>query len=295
MTQNYLHPEAIVSTAWLDDHRQDPELRIFECTTYLDYLAPGGDAPYRVESGRADYDAGHIAGAGFLDIQGELSDNASPPHLRFSMLPPDVLAARLGQRGVGDGHLVVLYSRGRLVWATRVWWMLRAIGFDDAAVLDGGFEKWSREGRPITTDEPEFPPARLTPRPRIDAFVGKATVLDAIENHDACIVNALEPDLHSGENPRYGRRGRIPGSVNVPASSLVDPESNTFLPADRTASAFRVSGAGTSGRTLVYCGGGIAATLDAFLLHQLGYENISVYDASMSEWARDESLPVETD
>lgn len=295
MTTHYLHPDAIVSTEWLAGHLDGPELRIFECTAYLNYLAPGNDAPYRVESGRADYEQGHVAGAGYLDIQNELSDNASPPHLRFTMLPPEALAARLGQRGIGHGNRVVLYSRGRLVWATRVWWMLRAIGFDAAAVLDGGYEKWLREDRPTSTEEPGFPPAVLTPRPRSGAFVGKSAVLEAIGERGTCLINALEPDLHRGENPRYGRPGRIPRSINVPASTLVDTGTNTFLAAERAASAFRRAGADPSRNTLVYCGGGIAATLDAFLLYQLGWENLSVYDASMSEWARDESLPVETD
>jgi len=295
MTVNYRHSDAIVSTEWLAEHLDNPEIRIFECTTYLDYLPPGHDAPYRVVSGRPDYDQGHIAGASFLDVQNELSDTGSPPHLRFTMLPAEILAQRLGRRGVGDGNRVVLYSRGRLVWATRVWWMLRSIGFDAAAVLDGGFEKWLREDRPTAVAQPDFPQATLTPHSRPKTFAGKATVQEAIADRDTCLINALDSDLHRGENPRYGRPGRIPGSVNVPSSSLVDAATNTFLPADRAASMFRDAGADPSKSTLVYCGGGIAATLDAFLLHQLGYEGLSIYDASMSEWARDESLPMESD
>lgn len=292
---DYRDRGAIVSTEELAGRLDDPELRIFECTTYLHYLTEEDDAPYRVESGRADYEQGHIAGAGFLDIQGELSDSTSPRHLRFTMLPPDRLAAVLARRGIGDSDSVVLYSRGRNVWATRVWWMLRSIGFDAAAVLDGGWEKWAREGRPVSTGEPDFTPATLTPRPRPGLFVARDAVTAAMDDPDTCVINALDADLHRGENPRYGRPGRIPGSVNVPASSLVDPDTNTFLPADEAASAFQNVGADPSRRTVLYCGGGIAATLDAFLLHQLGYEDLSIYDASMSEWARDESLPMETD
>jgi len=109
------------------------------------------------------------------------------------------------------------------------------------------------------------------------------------------VINALDADLHRGENPRYGRPGHIPGSVNVPSSSLVDPETNEFLVPEDAASAFRNVGAEDCAKTVIYCGGGIAATLDAFVLHQLGYQNLSVYDASMSEWARDQTLPMETD
>lgn len=288
-------PDILVSTSWLDEHRHDPDLRIFECTAYLDYLPPGQDAPYRVVSGRSDYEGGHIEGAGFLDIQGELSDPASPSHLRFTVLPPDVLAAAFARRGIGDGCRVVLYSRGRHVWATRVWWLLRSIGFDAAAVLDGGWEKWVREGRSTSTDEPSFEPARLEPRPRPELFVDRGEVLEAMHAPDTRLINALEPDLHRGENPRYGRPGRIPASVNVPASSLVDPDTNTFLSDGDAADAFRRVGADPGERTVLYCGGGIAATLDAFVLTRLGYGDLAVYDASMSEWARDESLPIETD
>lgn len=295
MSINYQHRDALVSSEWLSEHLNDPELRIFECTTYLDYQPPGGDAPYRVVGGRADYETGHIAGAGFLDIQNELSDPTSPSHLRFTMLPLNELAEALGRRGIGDETRVVLYSRGRNVWATRVWWMLRSIGFDAAAVLDGGWEKWVRQGRPVSTDETVFPPSTLTSRPRPELFVAKEAVREAIDHPDTCLINALEVDLHRGENPRYGRPGRIPHSVNVPAASLVDAGTNCFLPAGEVLSMFQAVGADPSRRALVYCGGGIAATLDAFLLHQLGYENISVYDASMSEWARDESLPIERD
>ncbi|MDH3713617.1 MAG: sulfurtransferase [Gammaproteobacteria bacterium] len=295
MTADYRHRDAIVSTEGLAGRLDEPELKIFECTTYLHYLPEGADASYRVESGRADYEQGHIAGAGFLDIQGELSDSTSPSHLRFTMLPPESLADVLGRRGIGDRSFVVLYSRGRNVWATRVWWMLRSIGFDAAAVLDGGWEKWVRENRPVSIDEPVFAPATLTPRPRPALFVAKDAVTAAMNDPHTCVINALDADLHRGDNPRYGRRGRIPGSVNVPSSSLVDPDTNTFLSAAEAASAFREVGADPAQRTVVYCGGGIAATLDAFLLHQLGYEEISVYDASMSEWARDAALPMETD
>ena len=101
--------------------------------------------------------------------------------------------------------------------------------------------------------------------------------------------------LHSGENPRYGRAGRIPGSKNVPARSLVNLETMELLSADEVANAFAAIGADTGKRTIVYCGGGIAATMDAYVLTQLGYADVAVYDNSMSEWAADATLPIEKD
>lgn len=286
----YAFPEALVSTAWLAENLHDPALRVFDCTTYLRYET-GTGRPYRVESGRADYEAAHIPGSGFLDLQGELSDTAS--RFNFTMPAPEDLAARFAARGIGQGTRVVLYARASLQWATRVWWMLRAIGFDDAAILDGGFDKWAAEGRPTEAAETRYKPASLVARPRPGLFIGKEEVKAAIGDAGACTINALAPDLHRGDNPRYGRPGRIPGSVNVPAAALLDPQALTIRPPEAVAASFAAVGADPSKRILLYCGGGIAATLDAFLLHQLGYRDIAVYDASMSEWAKDESLPIE--
>jgi thiosulfate/3-mercaptopyruvate sulfurtransferase len=117
----------------------------------------------------------------------------------------------------------------------------------------------------------------------------------AIGDGATCTINALAPDLHSGENPRYGRAGRIPGSVNVPAAALLDKTTLALQPPDQLAKTFAGAGADKSKRVLLYCGGGIAATLDAFVLHQLGYKNLAVYDNSMSEWANDHALPIEKD
>lgn len=286
----YAHLDAIVDTRWLADNLRAPSLRVFDCTTYLRYET-GTGRPYRVESGRGDYDKGHIPGSAFLDLQGELSDASSP--FDFTMPALDDLAARFAAKGIGEGTRAVLYARGSMQWATRVWWMLRAVGFDAAAVLDGGFDKWSAEGRPTETEETRHPAAALAARPRPGLFVGKEEVRAAIGDAGACTVNALAPDLHRGDNPRYGRPGRVPGSANVPAASLVDAATLAFKPAGAVAAAFAAAGTDPSKRVLLYCGGGIAATLDAFLLHQLGYPDIAVYDASMSEWAKDEALPIE--
>ena len=288
----FRHPDALVSGSWLESRLDDPALRIFDCTTYLHY-EEGTGRPYRVESGRADYDAGHIPGSGFLDLQGEFSVGDSP--YRFTLPSPDAVAAAFARHGVGDDTRVVLYSRKSPIWATRFWWMLRWIGFDAAALLDGGYDKWVADERAISTEPCRYPAGDLSVTPRPGLFVGKEDMLGAIGTADTCSINALTPDLHAGETPRYGRPGRIPGSVNVPALSLVDPDTKEIRPPDTVAAAFAAVGAEPGKRILAYCGGGIAATLDAFLLHQLGYQDIAVYDNSMSEWATDESLPIETD
>lgn len=288
----YRYPEAIVSTDWLADNLSDPSLRIFDCTTYLHYET-GSGRPFKVVSGRADYDASHIPGSAFIDLQADLSDGDSP--YRFTMLDFEELATRFGQLGIDARTRVILYSRENIQWSTRIWWMLRAIGFDNAAILDGGWTKWMLERRPVSAEPVSYPPGRIAVRPRPDLFVGREAVLSAIGDASVCTINALAPDLHSGENARYGRPGRIPGSVNVPARGLLDPETLALPSPSAALAAFAEVGAEPSKRSIVYCGGGIAATLDAFLLYQLGHENVTVYDNSMSEWAKDESLPIETD
>jgi thiosulfate/3-mercaptopyruvate sulfurtransferase len=290
----YHDPGALVQTDWLEAHCGDPDLRIFDCTTHLQRAEPGSEFPYLIVSGKADYDAGHIPGAGFLDIQGELSDNTTK--LRFMAPSAGEFAAAMSRHGVGEGTRVVLYSAGNIMWATRVWWMLRALGFDNAAVLDGGWEKWRAEGRPVSTASCAYPKAEFIPRPRSGMFVGKEQVRAMLGDSGTVIVNALSPDLHAGKKPsRYGRPGRVPGSVNVPAATLLDSETKAFVPLDDASTKFEANGVAKSKNVVCYCGGGISATVDLFMLYQLGYKNLTLYDGSMGEWAKDESLPIETD
>jgi thiosulfate/3-mercaptopyruvate sulfurtransferase len=285
------HPATLVQTDRLEAHLADPDLRIFECTTWLRPAAPGEDVPYHPEAGRADYEAGHIPGAGFLDLPGELSRQDAPVH--FMMLPAAQFADVMGRHGVGDGTRVVLYSRERIMWATRVWWMLHAMGFDRAAVLDGGFEKWVAEGRPVSSAPSAYPPATFTPRPRAGLFVDKSAVLQAIGDPSVCLINTLsEPDFRGAEPSRYGRPGHIPRSANLPWPGLTDPETSTFIPLEEAAQRINAIGADRAERIVCYCGGGISATMGLFLLHRLGYDNLALYDASMAEWARDETLPI---
>ena len=286
------YPGAIVSGEWLQANLNDPSLRIYDCTTYLRY-EEGTGRPYRVEPGLADWVAGHIPGSVYLDLQQDFSVADAPT--RFMRLSPQETADAFARFGVSAGTRVILYSRASPQWATRFWWMLRWIGFDNAAVLDGGMDNWVTEGRPLSTGATPYPAGKLTAQPRPSLFADKDEMLAGIGNGATCSLNALGADLHSGANPRYGRPGRIPGSANVPAASLVDPETKMFLSPEQTARHFETAGATPDKRILNYCGGGIAATLDAFLQYQLGYGDIAVYDASMSEWAKDESLPIETD
>src|SRR5262249_7185080 len=167
-------------------------------------------------------------GAGFVDLQEELSDRASS--LRFMMPPATQFAEAMGRLGVGAGTRVVLYDRAVNMWAARVWWMLRAFGFDDAAVLNGGWKKWTREGRPVATDAGAGPSQRFVAHPRPELIADKAGVLAALGEDRACVLNALAAERHRGVGASpYGRPGRIARSANVPAQELVDPETHAYL------------------------------------------------------------------
>ena len=192
---------------------------------------------------------------------------------------------------------MVLYSIGTMMWATRFRWMLRSLGFDNAAVLNGGFDKWKIEGRAIERGPAnDYAPTPFKAAPRLGFFVEKHAVLAALGRPNTVILNALGPQFHQGLEPsRYGRPGRVPGSVNVPAAMLVDAGTNEFVAPTGAEAVFAAQGVTKDKRVICYCGGGISATIDLFLLYQLGYQNVALYDGSMGEWAKDASLPIETD
>jgi thiosulfate/3-mercaptopyruvate sulfurtransferase len=285
--------DGLITTAELADILHQADLRLFDCTTYLEPAPEGSGVPYLVVPGKETFEAGHIAGADFLDLQGEFSD----PNTELRFMMPDVaqLEAAFGRHGIDPDSRAVLYSIGTPMWATRFWWMLKSLGFDGAAVLDGGLDKWKAEGRPLETGPAKgYPSATFSAKPRTGFFVGKGDVLAARGNPRTVTVNALGPQFHLGLEPsRYGRPGRIPGSVNVPAATLLDPATKTFIATADAEPIFASQRISKDKRVIAYCGGGISATVDLFQLHRLGYDNLTLYDASMGEWARDETLPIE--
>ena len=288
-------PKALISTEQLAAALGRPELKIFDCTTYLEPTPAGSEDPYIAVPGIHTFEEAHIPGADFLDLQGEFSDPGT--RLRFMMPETARLEAAFGRHGIGKGSRVVLYSIGSMMWSTRFWWMLRSLGFDDAAVLDGGFDKWKAEGRPTESGRAKgYAAATFKAMPRPGFFVDKGVVAGGLGNPRTVTVNALGPQFHKGLEPsRYGRPGRIPGSVNVPAATLVGAKTKDFTSLADAAAKFEAQGITKDKRVVCYCGGGISATIDLFLLHQLGYDNLALYDGSMGEWAKDHALPIETD
>jgi len=205
--------------------------------------------------------------------------------------PPEHFAAEARRLGIAPETYVVCYATGNHWWASRLWWTLRVFGHDNVAFLNGGFQRWMAEGRPVESGpgrsriETQFE-ARFRP----ELVASKEAVLAAIGDGAVCTVNALRPQQYRGDvASSAGRSGRIAGSVNIPALHLVDDD-NRFRPAAelRNLLAEPLS----KPRVITYCGGGIAASSPTLVLTMLGHPDVRLYDASLAEWACDESLPM---
>jgi thiosulfate/3-mercaptopyruvate sulfurtransferase len=288
MSEGFAHPEYLVETQWLAEHLGDPDLVVLDMTTHL--IPKPNNVLYDPKPGREDFERGHIPGARFVDIEHELSDPNSSLH--FMLPSAQQFGDVMGRLGVGNDTLVVTYSTANHWWATRLWWMLRAFGHRKAAVLDGGFQKWQREGRPVETGPAKsVKPARFEARLQPGHVVGKEEIQSAIGNSAICTVNALRPEQHAGTGgTSYGRLGHITGSINIPAVQHIGVD-NCYKRPDELRKMF--APALQSPRVMTYCGGGIAATSVALVLAMFGYDNVQVYDASLGEWAQDPDLPME--
>ena len=285
----YIRPDFLISTEELSDAlASNPErLCIFDVTVNLVPNPPG----YKAVSGREDYENEHIPGAAFLDLIGEFSDVTSG--LGFTLPSEQHLQSAYRAAGVSNDSQVVFYSTGHMMWATRAWWMLHSCGHKNVAVLDGGFAKWQSENRATSGDSAtpasgnfsvEFNPAR---------WADKANVVAAINDSETCTINALSPGVYSGEaEMNYGRKGHIEGSKNVFYDEVLD--NGCFRNAAELKTLFSEKGVLDNPRVIAYCCGGISATIDALALTLIGHDDVAVYDGSMSEWAKDESLSLVT-
>lgn len=285
----------LVEPEWLAAHLDAPELRIVECTSQLpNYFEPAAADGLELTSGRPLFDAEHIAGATYVDLLHELSDRRRTDFM-YAMPSADCFERVMSNIGVGEGLAVVLYDRGMNSWAARVWWMLRCFGFDNAAVLNGGWTTWSARGLPTSTAAPAYPAAKFTARPREGLIATRHDVLAAIGDDATCLINALDPDEFAGRPPqRYARPGRIPDSVNVPFSVTVDLATQYFADDGALWQQFEEVGATDKERVIAYCGGAIAASNTVFALTRLGIENVALYDGSLTEWTNHPELPMET-
>jgi thiosulfate/3-mercaptopyruvate sulfurtransferase len=285
----YPRRDFVVETAWLQANLSDPRLRIIDCRINLS-MDEAGDV--RFSSAREDWLAAHIPGAVHVDIAGELSHTATD--LPFMLPPADDFADVMSRLGVDDDARVVLYDAFYNIWAARLWWMLRAHGFSNAAVLNGGWNKWNLEHRPVFAGPETRPSAVFEARPDTRFFVDKQAVLSAIGDDQTCIVDALYPDHYSGENPSWvDRPGHIESAVNLPFNRVVNDTTHAYLPPEEMASALETLALDPGGAVITYCHAGNAASSVAFAMALMGHERVAIYDGSLREWAADSTLPMQ--
>ncbi len=277
-------PKTLVSTAWLAQHLTDPDLRIFDASWYL---------PGAARDAKAEYDAAHIPGARFFDID-EISDQRSEmPHMAP---PPEKFISRMRAMGVGDGHQVVVYDGMGIFSAARVWWLFRLMGKTDVAVLDGGFPKWQAEGHPVEDMPPVMRDRHITVSRQNHLVKDVTQVAAASKLGDYEIIDARAPARFKGEapEPREGlRSGHIPGSKNVPFDTLLNPD-GTMKTHDQMRAIFEGAGVDITKPAITTCGSGVTAAVLFLALDILGNDQVALYDGSWAEWGMYNDLKVAT-
>lgn len=267
--------DPIVSAEWLKQNLNAPDVRVLDATWYPGWIP-------RSSTAQRDYLLAHIPGASFFDID-EIADKSTDlPHM---LPPPELFSSRMKRLGIGDGHRVVVYDRNDFMASARVWWTLRVMGHRDVFVLNGGWQAWLDAGGETEDLPPLTSERHHTVRVQRDLVRSRDQVRDAIENNAVTIVDARPAPRFEGRapEPREGlASGHIPGSVNVPSSSLV--RNGLLLAPDEIKAVFNEAGVDTQGQIITTCGSGVTAAILSLALARIGNPFAAVYDGSWSEW-----------
>lgn len=275
MVARFTPEKPIVSAEWLTSHLSAPDVRVLDCTWFM---------PNAPQTGRNAYDAHHIPGSRFFDID-DVADTESPlPHM---LPPPEKFSSRVRRLGLGDGHRVICYDQNGFLASARVWWMFRVMGHADVAVLDGGFEAWRAAGGAIEDLPPHIQSDRhFTVRPRRDLVRTLDQVQQALETGSAQVIDARSAARFRGEveEPRPGlRRGHMPGAINLPYGDLIGA-GGKFKSEAEIRAAFEKAGADLSKAIVNTCGTGVTAAVLALAQSLAGNDGAAVYDGSWCEW-----------
>jgi thiosulfate/3-mercaptopyruvate sulfurtransferase len=276
--------ESLVTTEWLERELGASDLKVIDATLFL---------PGEPRDARAEYEAEHVPGAVFLDLE-DVSDPSNPvPH----MVPPEArFASRMASLGLRDGQRFVVYDNSPLHSAARAWWMLRSFGAHYVAILDGGLQKWKAEGRPLEGGRPAVRHGHFSPSLDPKAVVDKPLVASLVGAGSHEIVDARGAGRFTGEEaePRPGMAsGHIPGSKNLPQGKLFNPD-NSWKRGEALRHEFDLAGVDLARPMIGTCGSGITACVLLFGAHLLGKEDMRLYDGSWSEWGADPATPKAT-
>lgn len=285
------HPEYLISPEALAASLQAPDLVILDATTTL---VPNASGTFDIVTGLTAFEQGHIPGAQYVDLERDLSRPVEG--LLFTLPDVDAFAQAASRLGIGAHSRVVVYSHAQPGWAARVWLMLRAFGFTQAQVLDGGLHAWKAAGLPLESGPARTRPAPAQPYPWVDDkaswFVDTPRVEQALAQGDAVLINALGRDYFAGQgNIAYGRKGHIPGSVNLPTAELAGADGR-YLPAEAMQALYDAAQVPDDADVIAYCGAGVAGSNVAFGRLLLGHAHTRVYDGSLMEWTQDPSRPM---
>jgi len=286
--------DPLVRTDWLQDHLENPNLRVVDIRGYVKKTDLGeGRQGAEYLPAHEEYEEAHVPGAVFVDWTRDITDPDDP--VPAQVAPPDRFADLMGSLGIGDDTHVVVYDHVGGQFATRLWWALTLYGHDRVSVLDGGWNKWTAEGRPTTAEVPDPAPATFTPQTRNGWRKEAEEVLAASRTGEALVLDARDEGQYTGAVTRgEGRPGHVPGAKHLHADGLFGPD-GTFLSDEELEEKLREAGVpeDKEAPVVAYCNGGVAATVPLFALHRLGYRNIANYDGSWNEWGAREDLPAE--
>ena len=276
---------SLVSADELAQHINDPEWIVFDCR----FTLTDPDSGYRA------YLVNHIPGARYAHLNDDLSAEVTATSGRHPLPDPAVLAKKLGAWGVSSNTQVLVYDDSFGAMAGRMWWLLRWLGHDAVALLDGGIQRWTKQKHPLTSDLPVIAAANFEAQPIKEMWVDAECIEKAMGSNECLIIDARSEERFSGEREPLDKvAGHIPGSVNFPFEDNLDIDS-TFMSAEELRATYLdlLNGVDPS-RVVHMCGSGVTACHSLIAMEHAGLKGARLYPGSWSEWITDPSRPVET-
>lgn len=279
--------QPLVTTGWLAENLDNPDIRIVDIRGHV--ISASEPLPHYFNH-RTDYELSHIPGAVFVDWVHEITDPSDPRHAQIAK--PERFAEVMSRIGVTSDTLVVAYDDASGMFAARLWWSLNYYGHENVVVLDGGWNKWIAEDRPITSEIPPIQLSTFTPQRNPDIY-RDANQVEAALNSATKLIDVRTPQEFNGESSRASRKGHIPGAINIPRGIMITPE-GTMLSPDELRKQFAEAGIDeTTPDVVCYCNGGVSASYGLLALRVAGLDNGAVYDGSWKDWGNDSTKPIE--